>query len=219
MSILSLPIMTELESAQNILISGAGGGFDIFSGLPLYFGLRAQGKSVHLANLSFSWLDGVPGPRLHPAVAKVTADTPITDTYFPECYLSRWFKGAGQDVPVYCFERTGFRPIAEAYGILASHLGLDTIILVDGGTDSLMRGDEAGLGTPEEDMVSIAAVDELKLDRKYLATVAFGVDSFHGVCHAHGLEAVADLTRQGGFLGAFTLLRGNARGRPVHQGH
>lgn len=31
-------------------------------------------------------------------------------------------------------------------------------MLVDGGTDILMRGDETGLGTPEEDMLSLAAV-------------------------------------------------------------
>jgi hypothetical protein len=31
------------------------------------------------------------------------------------------------------------------------------------------------------------------------------VDTFHGVCHAHVLEAVADLARAGGYLGAFSL--------------
>ena len=53
---LKLPFFTELEAAKNILIAGAGGGYDIFSGLPLYFGLQAAGKKVHLANLSFSFL-------------------------------------------------------------------------------------------------------------------------------------------------------------------
>ncbi|MFF7988525.1 hypothetical protein ACFZDG_01885 [Kitasatospora xanthocidica] len=36
------------------------------------------------------------------------------------------------------------------------------VLLVDGGTDILMRGDEAGLGTPEEDMASLAAVAGLR---------------------------------------------------------
>ena len=35
-------------------------------------------------------------------------------------------------------------------------LGVDTLVLVDGGTDSLMRGDEEGLGTPHEDIASLA---------------------------------------------------------------
>lgn len=54
MNCLHLPFFTELDHARIILLAGAGGGFDIFSGLPLYFGLRDAGKQVHLANLSFS---------------------------------------------------------------------------------------------------------------------------------------------------------------------
>jgi hypothetical protein len=137
----------------------------------------------------------------------VTADSAGPQRYFPEYYLCRWFRQRGEEVSVFAFERTGFKAIAEAYRAVIGHLQVDTVILVDGGTDSLMRGDEAGLGTPEEDMVSIAAVDESNVDRKILASIGFGVDSFHGVCHAHALEALADLTRQGAFLGAFSLVR------------
>ena len=54
---LTLPFFQEIESAQSILLAGAGGGFDIFSGLPLYFGLRAMGKQVHLAFSSQHRLD------------------------------------------------------------------------------------------------------------------------------------------------------------------
>ena len=49
---MKLPFFNELNKAQNILIAGAGGGFDVFCGLPLYFWLKKAGKSVHLANLS-----------------------------------------------------------------------------------------------------------------------------------------------------------------------
>lgn len=86
------------------------------------------------------------------------------------------------------------------------HQGVDTIILVDGGTDSLMRGDEYGLGTPQEDIASITAVHELDVERKLLVCLGFGIDHFHGVCHSHFLEAVAELTRQGAYLGLLTLV-------------
>jgi hypothetical protein len=207
MTFLRLPFFSELDKSQTILVAGAGGGFDIFSGLPLYFGLRAASKTVYLANLSFSHLESATGRRLTPAVLEVTADTQGTAAYFPEFFLSGWFRQHGEDVPIYCFERTGFKPLAQAYRALASLLEVDTVILVDGGTDSLMRGDEAGLGTPEEDMTSIAAADALDAPRKYLVCLGFGVDSFHGVCHTHAFEAVAELTRQGAFLGAFSLMR------------
>lgn len=204
---LTLPFWQELENAQTILLAGAGGGFDIFSGLPLYFGLRSAGKRVYLANLSFAHLDAATGRRLTPTLVEIRADAQVTTSYFPEYHLCRWFQSQGENVPIYCFDRTGFKRLREGYQILADHLQLDAVVLVDGGTDSLMRGDEEGLGTPEEDITSIAAVDELPVEQKYLVCLGFGVDSFHGVCHAHVFEAIADLTQQGAFLGAFSLLR------------
>jgi hypothetical protein len=84
-----------------------------------------------------------------------------------------------EEVPVYCFDNTGFRPLREGYRAVVNQLQVDTVVLVNGGTDSLMRGDEAGLGTPEVDACSIAAVDELELPRKYQVCLGFGADAFH----------------------------------------
>jgi len=206
---LELPFFKELDNAQNILLAGAGGGFDIFSGLPLYFGLEAAGKKVHLANLSFSFLPPAQvtkETRLSPSLLKVTADTPLLSDYFPELFLAQWFREQGREVPIYCFERTGVKPLLASYQALVKDLEVDTIILVDGGTDSLMRGDEAGLGTPHEDIASILSINELDVERKLLACLGFGVDHFHGVCHAQFLEAVAELTSKHGYLGMFSLL-------------
>jgi hypothetical protein len=202
---MKLPFFTELEESRTILLAGAGGGFDIFSGLPLFFALRDAGKNVHLANLSFSHLDAATGPQLTPATREVSADSKVSAGYFPEYHLCRWFRKQGDSISIHCFDRTGFQPLLEAYRAVVSHLQADTVVLVDGGTDSLMRGDEAGLGTPEEDICSIGVVDELDVPRKYLVCLGFGVDAFHGVCHVHALEAVAELTRVGAFLGAFSL--------------
>ena len=205
---LQLPFFAQLDDAQNILLAGAGGGFDIFSGLPLYFGLKNAGKAVYLANLSFSNLpyQGPMDTRLSPALCRVTANTPPDDIYFPELWLARWFREQGIETPIYCFERTGVKPLLASYRALAAHLSLDTVVLVDGGTDSLMRGDESGLGTPQEDIASITAVNELPIERKFLVCLGFGVDSFHGVCNADFLEAVAELTRNLGYWGSFSLL-------------
>lgn len=205
MDCLRPPFFTALEQAGTILLAGAGGGFDIFSGLPLYFGLRQAGKRVYLANLSFSNLHPTSGRRLTPALVEVTADAPRVDGYFPEYHLARWFRNQGDEVPVYCLDRVGFKPLREGYQALVEQLCPDAVVLIDGGTDSLMRGDEVGLGTPEEDIASIAVVDQLDVPGKYLVCLGFGVDAFHGVCHAHSLEAIAELTRLGGFLGSLSL--------------
>jgi hypothetical protein len=206
---LTLPFFDEIAASQNILIAGAGGGYDIFCGLPLYFGLRAKGKNVYLANLSFSFLPSpgaVGAGRLSPSMLEVTADTPLFTNYFPEMFLAQWLRQQDEEAPIYCFERTGVRPLLASYQTLVDKLSLDTVILVDGGTDSLMRGDESGLGTPQEDIASIAAVSQLLVERKLLLCLGFGVDTFHGVCHAHFLEAVADITQKHGYLGMFSLV-------------
>jgi len=202
------PLWSVLEPARNVLIAGAGGGYDVFSGLPLYFALRNAGKSVHLANLSFSNLEWSANRLLAEALLYVDADARGNESYAPEIHLARSLRAEGLgDVPVYCFARTGVKPLREAYRVLADRLELDTVVLVDGGTDSLMRGDEPGLGTPEEDVASILAVDSLALPTKLLVCLGFGVDAFHGVFHTYVLEAVADLVRANGFHGAFALQR------------
>ncbi|MHC4958908.1 MAG: DUF1152 domain-containing protein [Planctomycetota bacterium] len=201
-----MPLLDELATKERILVAGAGGGFDVFSGLPLFFHLRALGKEVHLANLSFSGVRSTPRRSLVHDVREVDAESESITDYFPEKHLSAWFRARGEDVPVWCFPRLGGRPLGEAYRALVEELGLDAIVLVDGGTDSLMRGDEESLGTPYEDVASLAAVDSLDGIDRFLVCVGFGVDAHHGVCHAHFLEGVAETIRADGYLGVHALL-------------
>src|SRR5215468_8248909 len=157
------PLFAALAPARRVLIAGAGGGFDVYAGLPLALALTAAGKTVHLANLSFSQLWGAPpADRLTPAVVAVDPDTPGPDDYFPERTLARWLDEHDRPSTVYAFELVGVAPLRAAYQALVQRLDIDAIVLVDGGTDILMRGDEVGLGTPGEDMSSLAAVAGLK---------------------------------------------------------
>jgi hypothetical protein len=206
MSLATLPLFARLAQSQNVLIAGAGGGFDVFAGLPLYFALRAAGKRVHLANLTFSYLGGTDARLVAPHLAEVTAATTGEDRYFPERRLAEWFAHRGDEVSIWTMEKVGVAPLRRAYETLQRHLGVDAVVLVDGGTDILMRGDEAGLGTPQEDMTSLAAASRLPVATRLVVCLGFGIDAFHGVCHAHFLENVAALTRAGGFLGAFSVL-------------
>ncbi len=203
MPYLTLPFFQELEPARSILIAGAGGGFDVFSGLPLYFALRAQGKQVHLASVSFSPLEYADGRRLTPVLVEVTPTTQGREAYFPERSLAKWLAAQGEPQPVYSFQRSGVQPLLVAYQTLVDLLKVDTVILVDGGIDSLLSGDESALGSPQEDAASIAAVHQLSLERKLLVCLGFGID--HTVCHAQALEAISQLITQGGFLGAWSL--------------
>ncbi|MFF4037898.1 DUF1152 domain-containing protein [Streptomyces sp. NPDC001816] len=208
-------LFTRLREARRILVAGAGGGFDVYAGLPLAFALRSAGAEVHLANLSFSDLYGLSlDSWVEEDVAAVRPDTPLRGDYFPERALARWLEAQGMPDTVYAFPRTGVEPLRAAYRALLDHLGgVDAVVLVDGGTDILMRGDEHGLGTPEEDMASLAAVAGLdEVPHRLVACLGFGVDAYHGVNHALFLENLAALDREGAFLGAFSLPRESQEG-------
>jgi len=200
------PLFEALEGAESVLIAGAGGGFDVFAGLPLALTLWQEGRRAHLANLSFTELELIdPDTWLAPGVVAVTSETTGPEDYFPERSLAEWLTYQELPATVYAFARTGVQPLREAYRALTAHLETDAVVLVDGGTDILMRGDEAGLGTPTEDMTSLGAVAGLDLGVKVVACLGFGIDAYHGVNHVQVLENIAALDQAGAFLGALSI--------------
>ncbi|MFF3562178.1 DUF1152 domain-containing protein [Streptomyces sp. NPDC002574] len=208
-------LFTRLRDARRVLVAGAGGGFDVYAGLPLALALRTAGKEVTLANLSFADLYGLDTEVwVEPGVAAIRPDTVARGTYFPERTLARWLEARGMPSTVYALERTGVEPLRAAYRALIAHLGgVDAIVLADGGTDILMRGDEHGLGTPEEDMASLGAVHGLTdVAERLVVCLGFGVDAHHGVNHTLVLENLAALERDGAYLGAFSLPRDSREG-------
>lgn len=206
MSLFDPPLFAALSPARRVLLAGAGGGFDVYAALPLAIALRSRGAEVHLANLSFTPLETLPlDAWAAPDVARVTPSLAGPDHYFPERTLARWLRSHDLPSTVYAFPRVGVRPLRAAYEHLADLLSLDAMVLVDGGTDILMRGDEAGLGTPVEDMTSLAAASAVDVPVKLVTCLGFGIDAYHGVNHSQVLENLAALDRAGGYLGAVSI--------------
>ncbi|WP_412539699.1 DUF1152 domain-containing protein [Longispora sp. K20-0274] len=200
------PLFAALRQSRRVLIAGAGGGFDVYAGLPLALALWDAGVEVHLANFSFTQLELLDRSAwLDDNVVAVTPDTAGPEDYFPEGALARWL--ATEDLPatVYAFPACGVRRLRAAYEGLVDRLDLDAVVLVDGGTDILMRGDESRLGTPEEDMTSLAAVAGLDVPVRLVSCLGFGIDAFHGVNHTQVLENIAALDREGAYLGALSI--------------
>src|SRR5262245_46728571 len=134
---MTIPFLERLARTQNVLIAGAGGGFDVFCGLPLYFWLKKAGKTVHLANLSSGALGFCDAENPGPALWRITAKT-SAPKYFPEMHLSRWLSDRYGDTSIFSILPAGARPVSAAYEWLSQDLRPDCIVLVDGGTDSMM---------------------------------------------------------------------------------
>src|SRR5262245_1872586 len=148
-------ILGRLPHARRILLAGCGGGYDVLGAVPLLHALRAAGLEVELASLSFCYLNGLDGARQDPDVPNLYAvpgAAAAERAYCPEAWLARWLDGeyprADGEHVVWSFDKTGVRPLARAYRALVERLAIDAIVLVDGGIDAMLRGDETSLGTP-----------------------------------------------------------------------
>ncbi len=205
---LNLPILERVSTCKNLLIAGMGGGFDLFCGLPIYFELVGRGQTVHLASYSFSEIEyATQGIRLTDSLIGVTADVVSPLAYFPEYHLAQWFKEVQQqEITIWSFGKTGVRPLIENYHALIDHLGIDGILLIDGGVDSLLRGDEPQIGTLLEDAISLIAVSELKsIPVKLMACLGFGAEQ--DMHYAHVFENIAKLTDLDAAVGTCSLNR------------
>lgn len=209
------PLMQQrVGPGSRVLIAGAGGGYDVVCGLPLFVALEAAGCRPFLASFSSTPLNDMAGAVRHTETLwEVTADS-SRPGYFPEGWLARWFReSGGRDVPLWCFGASGVGPYHESYQYLVNRLGVDTIIVVDGGVDSLLRGDEYSLASPLEDALTLAAVSLLDGPQKFLAATAFSAERLDKISHAQVLARIADLTRVEALLGVTSLLPSAEEGR------
>ncbi|MDQ7037291.1 MAG: DUF1152 domain-containing protein [Anaerolineae bacterium] len=104
------------------------------------------------------------------------------------------------------FDNPAVETLKAAYKHLVKKFNIDTLILVDGGVDSLMRGNEQAPGSLLEDTISLIAIEDLDVPTKILATIGFGTEVEEGVCHHHALENMAALTKARAFYGSCSLL-------------
>jgi hypothetical protein len=184
-----------------IIIAGCGGGYDLFCGVPLYRELSQKyySKQIVLINYSFTETETIKSQfgsmKMNDKCYAIDCETELKDsknTYFPEYHLAKHL-----DHRVYALtEFPTCNEIIKSYqDILNSvidynkfHIDENTeidIYLVDGGSDSIMKGNEKHLGTPVEDIMHMKAVNDLKFNsfkiNKYLCLLGANVDTGHSI--------------------------------------
>eukprot|EP01127_Copromyxa_protea_P017470 TRINITY_DN531_c0_g1_i2.p1 TRINITY_DN531_c0_g1~~TRINITY_DN531_c0_g1_i2.p1 ORF type:complete len:347 (-),score=44.36 TRINITY_DN531_c0_g1_i2:236-1276(-) len=200
-----------------------GGGFDFVHGMLLYPELMKLGKKVVYGSFSFGspyniqgaeivWEEkGLRGPI---CAKKVYATSTGTDNYCPEVRICSFLdKKYPETSPhfVYAYYARAFsvQSLTRLYKQFIQEHDIDTIVVIDGGSDSLMKGDESGLGDPIEDCVSVTTASLLSaadgIRHKLLLSVGFGMDRFNNVSDNDSLRAVAEITALGGFLGSVSI--------------
>jgi hypothetical protein len=203
-------------SVKTILLCGCGGGFDFVHSLTIYPALLQLGKNVIIGSYSFGDPGKIGGAtnvfdECGVVAKRVTAASTPDGHYGPEVHVCSFLDHRyPTSAPhfVYAYYARGFTVplLTRFYGQLIDTHSVDAIVLFDGGSDSLMAGDEEGLGDPIEDAVSVTTVASLQgLKARVLISIGLGTDRFNHVSDASSLRAISELTRMGGFLGALSL--------------
>lgn len=210
------PFEEIIDSSENLLIAGMGGGFDLLCGIPIYYMLD-KSKNIFLSNYSFTSLGYLTNAKkysdyLYKIDKNSVFDTEFT-TYFPEKYISE-FTGK----KVYCIKHeSGVSQMKESLEAIINENKIDTVLMVDGGIDSILRGDEYSLGTPEEDSISLCALGQIKGVKKIIGCTAFGAEKITEISHCEVLERIADLTKKGSFLGAWSIVPETEAGKKYRE--
>ncbi len=203
-------------SIKTVLLCGCGGGFDFVHSLTIFPELQRLGKTVVIGSYSFGDPRKITGaPEVFNeagAIAKrVTAASIPDEHYGPEVHVCSFLDlryPSSSPHFVYAYYARAFTVplLKQLYRQFVTSHSVDAIVLVDGGSDSIMAGDEEGLGDPIEDAVSVTTVASLKeVKVRVLISIGLGTDRFNQVSDAASLRAIAELTKAGGFLGAVSL--------------
>jgi len=174
---------TPLDDAQNILLIGLGGGFDVFTGLPFIF--HWPDKNFIITNHSTS---------------QEFVVQPTTTENYPEGMIADIQNISAK----YTIGRHGPKLVKSALDQILQTHQIDVILGVDGGVDSLAQGDEEDYGTVLEDFVTLAALSDIEIP-KVACCAGFGCETEENMNFYRVLENMSDLAFSNKFYGSFSL--------------
>lgn len=175
---------------SNILLCGIGGGFDCFCAVPLYEALTKMGHRCFISSYNIQMNGAYYGDNGN-------KPNPTTE-YEPEELL----RASGY--PCILIWKRPPRALEEVYKKIVHDYNIDHIVMMDGGVDSLMQGNEVRKGTIAEEFTNFAALQDIRV-KKTLVSIGFGCEREEEISHYRTLENMAALTKKGYFLGTCAL--------------
>eukprot|EP01060_Flectonema_neradi_P022514 TRINITY_DN30764_c0_g1_i1.p1 TRINITY_DN30764_c0_g1~~TRINITY_DN30764_c0_g1_i1.p1 ORF type:complete len:660 (+),score=115.03 TRINITY_DN30764_c0_g1_i1:42-2021(+) len=175
---------------KTVALIGCGGGFDFVQSMILYPELKRMGKEILIISNSFTDVNGFhvdTAPIVWESggaqVRHVTSSSVHPNPkYMPEVhlctYLDQQYPGCAPHGVYACNARRWSVPsMSNFLSWVQNKHRCQGFLTIDGGTDSLMRGDEECLGHPIEDLVTIAAVASLGDQKGHKRVHIKGIDA------------------------------------------
>ncbi|MEM1578539.1 MAG: DUF1152 domain-containing protein [Archaeoglobaceae archaeon] len=199
---------------KKALVFGMGGGGDIVSTIPIANFLKLF--DFHTLHGSVLWdrviIDPKPGPRsveelvgaekICDTIAFITEETKTSDGIRPN--LARAAKYLGKVIGLDITK--GVRKLGEDLLSFSENQGIELLIGVDAGGDSISVGYESGVRSPLADAISVAILSELD---GIVAVTGFGSDG--ELKFEELLLNISELYKLGSFLGCSALSEKDCR--------
>lgn len=204
-----------IRSGSRALVIGVGGGGDVVGALAAARFLEFCGLKFHLGGLPWERFvyDPKPGPRslleieqvsriIHPNAWTVNGHTHTQDgVRFTETEMAALY---GWEVVHIDINAGAVGALAGLEAVIAD-LGIDLIVGIDVGGDSLAYGEEPGLRSPLADAIMLAAFVELEKKGYNTLWGVFGYGSDGELTSEEIEQALAKIAKAGGLLGAWAL--------------
>ena len=201
--------MNQLYEYGNIMIGGCGGGYDIYTSIPIYLDLLKRGHNITMTNVTFTNIDVL---QTYPQVMKglwvVTAESAkMIKGFHPELSLSIALLKRGISQSIYCVSRSAsMEDLCNIYDYIIKKHSIEAILVADGGYDSLLSGTEEELGTPVEDMMTLSSIHTMIQRYKLPAYVSsLGLHLEHEIRETDMFESITRLSAHGGLLDCIFL--------------
>ncbi len=202
-----------LEGKEKILVVGVGGGGDITSTLILRKRLKKLGKQVIAGNVAWKRYEEDPKAiarkiddfenikRISKTTFLINKNSKLKDgVIFDEFKFAKYYNEEILMVDVH----KGVKGIIEGLNKAIDSLGIDFVIGIDGGGDSLATGFEKTLKSPLIDAMMTAALKNIKVP-SILCVFAYGCDGELTFDELN--KNFAELIKNDGFLFATSLCK------------
>ncbi len=197
-----------LSKASKALVIGVGGGGDIIGAIPTKSFLNFLGVRTVLGGITWERkvVDPKPGPRSIEELEGVEPINRYTALALPGASIKGGCTLTEGVVAEIFREKTlvldingGARGTLEALEEAVERLGIDLVVGIDVGGDSLARGGEAGVSSPLADGIMVSVLKNLSVPA-ILGVIGYGSDGELTLEELH--RNIAWITSKGGYLGA-----------------
>jgi len=208
---LPLSIGLKLKDCKNILILNFREEAFLAS-IPIFSSLKKLGKKVHLATFSSADINAIREYTepviLDNIIFGVTAVVKTTAANYQEGQTALWIKQTfNEDVPVWMISKADPKPLSESFKRMVHHLGIDAIIVVDSGINSIVTGLETDCPKSIIDStVGLFAIRDLEVPVKMLFTIGMNPEMEGQLCYFEVMRNVTRMQQQGGMFGTCSLM-------------